>query len=189
LSPTDLESLRPAGPGWFLVGDAAGLVDPITREGIYFALLSAEWAADTIASAPAGSCQPYAARVREEIGSELILAARLKRRFFRPQFTSLLIDALRHSASVRNVMADLVSGEQGYRNLTWRLAKTLQIGLASRVFFSRIGRPREPRRTAPALSGRLASARARDPEGLVLETQPDRPGHHDDGPAGKGCTI
>ena len=35
-------------------------------------------------------------------------AARLKSRFFRPGFTRLLIDALRHSASVRTVMADLV---------------------------------------------------------------------------------
>jgi geranylgeranyl reductase family protein len=140
LSQADFESLRPGGPGWFLVGDAAGLVDPITREGIYFALLSAEWAADTIATAPARSWQQYAARVREEIGSELALAARLKRRFFGPHFTRLLIDALRYRASVREVMADLVSGEQGYRDLTWRVAKTLQIGLASQLFFAGIGR-------------------------------------------------
>jgi geranylgeranyl reductase family protein len=153
LSHTDLESLHPAGPGWFLVGDAAGLVDPITREGIYFALLSAEWAADTIASSPAGSWHQYAARVREEIGSELAFAARLKHRFFRPHFTRLVIDALRHSASVRGVMADLVSGEQGYRDLKWRLAKTLQIGLASRVLFSGIGRRLEAPCAGPALSG------------------------------------
>jgi geranylgeranyl reductase family protein len=150
LSQADFESLQPAGPGWFLVGDAAGLVDPITREGIYFALLSAEWAADTITTAR--SWQQYAARVREEIGGELALAARLKSRFYRPHFTRLLIDALRRSASVRDVMADLVSGEQGYRDLKWRLAKTLQIGLASRVFFSRIRRPREAGCAVPASS-------------------------------------
>ena len=34
-------SLDLAGPGWLTVGDAAGLVDPITREGIFFALQSA----------------------------------------------------------------------------------------------------------------------------------------------------
>ena len=136
LPRADLESLQPAGPGWVLVGDAAGLVDPITREGIYFALLSAQWAAEAIASSATGSWRHYAGRVREEICGELALAAHLKHRFFRPQFTRLLIDALRHSASVREVMADLVSGDQGYAGLTWRLTKTLQIGLVSRVLFS-----------------------------------------------------
>ena len=44
--PGGFENLSPCGPGWFLVGDAAGLVDPVTREGIYFALRSGEWAAE-----------------------------------------------------------------------------------------------------------------------------------------------
>src|SRR3982751_5036062 len=33
---------RVAGPGWMAVGDAAGLVDPITGEGLYYALRSEE---------------------------------------------------------------------------------------------------------------------------------------------------
>ena len=41
LSSNDFLSLDLAGPGWLTVGDAAGLVDPITREGIFFALQSA----------------------------------------------------------------------------------------------------------------------------------------------------
>ena len=36
------------GPGWLLVGDAAGLVDPITREGIFFALQSGTDAAAAV---------------------------------------------------------------------------------------------------------------------------------------------
>jgi len=31
-----LERERPCGPRWMLLGDAAGMVDPITREGIFF---------------------------------------------------------------------------------------------------------------------------------------------------------
>ena len=34
------EDMRATGPGWALVGDAAGFVDPITGEGIYFAMCS-----------------------------------------------------------------------------------------------------------------------------------------------------
>src|SRR5262245_26003145 len=49
LNPRDFDTLTTAGPRWCLAGDAAGLVDPITREGIYFAIASAGWAADAIA--------------------------------------------------------------------------------------------------------------------------------------------
>ena len=39
---------RTAGPGWLLVGDAAGFVDPFTGEGIHRALRSGRAAADAI---------------------------------------------------------------------------------------------------------------------------------------------
>jgi len=135
LHAADLETVAPGGPGWLLVGDAAGLVDPITREGIYFALRSAEWAAAAITSSDREPWRQYTSRVREEIGADLARAARLKRRFFQPRFTQLVIDALRRSASVRTVMADLVAGRQGYGDLKWRLLRTLQLGVAARFFF------------------------------------------------------
>src|SRR6185503_7437537 len=50
LSARDFETLDVAGHGWLLVGDAAGLVDPITREGIFFALQSGAFAAETLVS-------------------------------------------------------------------------------------------------------------------------------------------
>jgi geranylgeranyl diphosphate/geranylgeranyl-bacteriochlorophyllide a reductase len=148
LASSDLERLQPAGRGWFLVGDAAGLVDPITREGIYFALRSAEWAADAIASAAGEPWGAYGLQVREECGMELARAARIKRRFFQPEFTHFLLDALEHSASVRTIMADLVAGEQPYSSLKWRLLKTFRVGLAFRFFAAearrRAARPSEP---------------------------------------------
>ena len=39
---------RAAGDGWFLVGDAWGFIDPIYSSGVYFALKSAELAADCL---------------------------------------------------------------------------------------------------------------------------------------------
>jgi flavin-dependent dehydrogenase len=41
---------RRAGPGWLLVGDAAGFLDPFTGEGLHRALVSAELAAAAIAA-------------------------------------------------------------------------------------------------------------------------------------------
>jgi geranylgeranyl reductase family protein len=132
LSPRDLGSQRVAGPGWCLVGDAAGLVDPITREGIYFALASAEWAAEALAGGRAAA-RDYVARLKGEAVPELSTAARLKAGFFRPAFTRLLLDGLERSAAIRSIMADLVAGTQSYRSLKWRLLGTFELGLALRT--------------------------------------------------------
>jgi geranylgeranyl reductase family protein len=122
-----------AGPRWCLVGDAAGLVDPITREGIYFALRSAEFAADALGSGH-DPARVYANAVRTAIVPELARAARLKAGFFRPRFARLFIDAVARSARVRQVVADLVAGRQGYHDLKWRLLKTFELPLVISLF-------------------------------------------------------
>ena len=119
---------------WAVAGDAAGLVDPITREGIYFALLSGQWVADAVAAGRFP--RDYTSRVCDEIASDLACAARLKAGFFRPAFMGLLIHALQKSAAVRGIMVDLVAGRQSYASLKWRLLKTLEIGLAWKVLRS-----------------------------------------------------
>lgn len=133
LSAADFDAIDPGGPGWMLVGDAAGLVDPITREGIFFALQSAEYAAEALASAAPRPHRAFADRVRSEIADDLARAARFKGEFFRPRLTRLLIDALRHSEPIRQVVADLVAGTQSYRGLKCRLARTMELGLAWRL--------------------------------------------------------
>jgi flavin-dependent dehydrogenase len=131
LSARDLEILPLAGRRWALVGDAAGLVDPITREGIFFALASGDWIAEALARRDPR--RAYAEQVHDEAVAELRRAARLKAGFFRPAFIHLMLRALRQSGAVRAVMADLVAGRQSYAQLKWRLIKTLEIGLAWRA--------------------------------------------------------
>jgi flavin-dependent dehydrogenase len=133
LSAADWPGIQVGGDRWCLVGDAAGLVDPITREGIFFALESARFAADAIVEGAPAFDRRYAERVRAEIVAELARAARIKDGFFRPAFTRLMIDALRQSEQIRSVMADLIAGTQGYRDLKWRLATTMEIGFAWKV--------------------------------------------------------
>jgi flavin-dependent dehydrogenase len=125
-----------AGPRWCLIGDAAGLVDPITREGIFWAIASAAWAAHAILAGDLP--REYVDRVRNEAVSELASAARFKSGFFRPAFSALLLGALQHSERVRAVMADLVAGRQSYRSLKWRLARTFEIALAWRALSARL---------------------------------------------------
>jgi flavin-dependent dehydrogenase len=138
LSVSTLDQERPAGDRWFLAGDAAGLVDPITREGIFFAIRSGSLAAEAMLGGT-GASERYARAVRRDIHAELKRAARLKRGFFASPFTRLLVEALRQSHPVREVMADLVVGEQPYQTLKRRLLATLEIRLAWRLLLLEMG--------------------------------------------------
>jgi geranylgeranyl reductase family protein len=123
----------PAGPGWLLAGDAAGLVDPLTREGIYYALLSGQWAAGALATGSAAAYRRYAERIHSEVRPEITRAARLNGPFFSPAFASLLVRALGESAPIRDVFVDLVTGVQPYRGLRRRLLSTGEWRLAGRA--------------------------------------------------------
>jgi geranylgeranyl diphosphate/geranylgeranyl-bacteriochlorophyllide a reductase len=122
-----------SGDRWMLLGDAAGLVDSITREGIFFALRSGELAASSMLAGtdPASS---YSERLADEVHAELRRAARLKARFYRPHFMHLLIVALERSAQIRGVMSDLIAGRQTYRGLRRRLLRTLEVRLMLELF-------------------------------------------------------
>ncbi|MDP9468561.1 MAG: NAD(P)/FAD-dependent oxidoreductase [Chloroflexota bacterium] len=60
-SPIGHRVARAAGPGWMLIGDAAGFIDPFTGEGIYRALRSARAAAEALASGHEGAAERYLA--------------------------------------------------------------------------------------------------------------------------------
>ncbi|MGE0456058.1 MAG: NAD(P)/FAD-dependent oxidoreductase [Vicinamibacteria bacterium] len=119
---TDPDSiLEIAGPRWALAGDAAALADPITGEGIYYALRSAELLAQTLLED--GGPVRYPARVLEEFGRDLLKAAALRERFYAPGFTARMIRYAARSAAIREVLAELVLGDQGYVGLKRRLIR------------------------------------------------------------------
>jgi flavin-dependent dehydrogenase len=113
--------LEAGGERWALVGDAAALADPITGEGIYYALRSAALLADTLRAD--GSLRRYPERLLETVGRELLKAAALHERFYAPGFARGMVRFAARSASVRDVLADLVLGEQGYAGLKRRLVR------------------------------------------------------------------
>jgi len=115
------------GRGWARVGDAAGLVDPITGEGIYYALRSGELLAEAlIAGEPAG----YPARVERDFARELACAARWQPTFYRGRWlgaatTERMVAAAERSRRFQRLLDDLFAGSQGYRSLKWRLLRML----------------------------------------------------------------
>ena len=127
LSLPTLEKLRVDGDNWALVGDAAGFVDPITAEGIYYAVRSAELLAQSILS---GRSRDYHEAWREDFGKDLIQAARMKERFyrknlFRDTFINRLLQLTSERPLLRRAQADLISGREGYRSLRKKMAVRL----------------------------------------------------------------
>lgn len=113
--------LELAGPRWALVGDAAGLADPITGEGICYALRSAVALAQTLRAD--GSPERYPERGLADYGRELLKAAALHDRFYEPGFARRMVRYASRSEAIRDIMRDLVLGEQGYVDLKRRLLR------------------------------------------------------------------
>jgi flavin-dependent dehydrogenase len=113
--------LEIAGDRWALVGDAAALADPITGEGIYYALRSAQVLAQTVRAH--GTAARYPEAALEDFGRDLLKAAALRDRFYAPGFARRMVDFSARSQAVREVLADLVLGRQGYVGLKRRLLR------------------------------------------------------------------
>jgi flavin-dependent dehydrogenase len=126
-------SNRVAGEGWFAVGDAAGLVDPITGEGLYYALRSAELAARTLlsdVSSLAERVNQYRRSLQRDFALDLEFGSRLARRIFHGRFLlesvpSRMVQFTRRSPRFSAIMQDLFAGRQSYRELKRRLWRNL----------------------------------------------------------------
>jgi geranylgeranyl reductase family protein len=125
LRPGSWKKNHISGDCWALLGDAAGLVDPITGEGIYYAFKSAAILADTIHDPAA-----YAATIELEIGRELARAARMYARFYRGRFMGAdfkkrTVQLARRSQTVNTLLANLISGHQSYLSLKKKLVLSI----------------------------------------------------------------
>ncbi|HKV41341.1 MAG TPA: NAD(P)/FAD-dependent oxidoreductase [Blastocatellia bacterium] len=113
-------NLRASGDGWALIGDAAGFVDPLTGEGIYFALRSADLLFQSLTNPGKpllhqdecdesgsvsgqskvssgtgrydGVAETYETSWRSEFGVELQRASQLLDRFYDSRFCGMAFD-------------------------------------------------------------------------------------------------
>jgi geranylgeranyl reductase family protein len=124
---------RVSGEGWLAVGDAAGLVDPITGEGLYYALRSADLAAKALLAELGGLAdrlQVYRRLLRRDFAADLEFGSRLAKRVFLGSFLfgsvpARMVQFTRHSARFSGVMQDLFAGTQPYLGLKNRLLRNL----------------------------------------------------------------
>jgi len=121
-----------SGSGRAMVGDAAGFVDPLTGEGLYYAMRSAELLAQALL---ADQPERYPELLRQDFLPELELAAQMAIRFYSGRWMGetvieRMIQFISSSVSFRSLMSDLFAGTQSYRSLRRRLYCTLPTMLA-----------------------------------------------------------
>jgi geranylgeranyl reductase family protein len=134
---------RVSGPGWMAVGDAAGLVDPITGEGIYYAIRSADFAARSLLndSVPVSArVEDYRRALRRDFTADLEFGSRLAQRVFLGKFLmgtvpQRMVQFTRRSPRFSALMRDLFSGRQPYLGLKKRLLTNLN-GSLYEIFMS-----------------------------------------------------
>jgi len=124
-----LRARRIVGRNWAMAGDAAACVDPVTGEGLYYALHSGDLLAQALIEAQP---EAYPERLRMAFSADLEFAANLARKLFCGNFlgsaiTTRMVQLLNYSPAFRELIRDVFSGAQDYRSLKRRLWSQLGI--------------------------------------------------------------
>ena len=133
LSAASWKKNRVAGEGWMAVGDAAGLVDPVTGEGLYYAIRSGDLAARALLSdvgEPAERAGEYRQSLRRDFAADLEFGSRLAKRLFLGRFLfgsvpARMVQFSRRSPRFSAIIQDLFAGKQPYLGLKRRLLQNL----------------------------------------------------------------
>ncbi len=155
-APREPRAVPVQGEGWALLGDAARFVDPLTREGIYYAMLSGDLLADALLRRRP---EDYTEAWSRACAPELSWAAGHGGRFFDTRFIERLVALCAGSPAVARVLSDLIAGKQSYRTLKRRLllsAPRVGLQLLSRALARRRGRA--IRKGAPITPARGSSS-------------------------------
>jgi geranylgeranyl reductase family protein len=154
-----------------LLGDAAGLINPLNGEGIQYALHSARWAAgiaaDCLASdrLDAGSLKRYQQRVHQSLGTDMAFSRLVVQLFRNRNLNHVWLRALRTIAARARTDPDYAHRVGCVLTGLTPAVSTLGAGTAAKIFGQalvpspavasrhRLGRPGQSRRRAPDGTG------------------------------------
>lgn len=127
---------RLAGDGWIAIGDAGGLVDPITGEGLYYAVRSGDLASQVVLSdqETEKKAESYRQLIARDFGLDLTYGAVLAKRLFCgvmffSAVPSRMISFMKRSPKFCEIMQDLFAGTQPYLGLKKRLLRNVNTTL------------------------------------------------------------
>ncbi len=135
-----------------LAGDAAGLADPVTAEGISHAVLSGRLAAKALVEtrlAPGKAEVRYERLLAHEVLTELRVSRALARLFYGPAWLRDVV-VRRWGAGLAESLADVFEGRRSYRTL---------LGGPPGALLARIGRGAGPTRTPVSAPPRMGRSR------------------------------
>jgi flavin-dependent dehydrogenase len=120
-----------------LAGDAAGLVDPLTGEGIAWAMKSGQLAGlaavDALRGGNPDHALPLYTRTLRPIHRELRRARVLRAMVYQPRLQPAFLRLLEREARLQRRYLSLLSGELDYGDLGWRAVPRLLARLATRL--------------------------------------------------------
>jgi geranylgeranyl diphosphate/geranylgeranyl-bacteriochlorophyllide a reductase len=150
LTVSALQKVAFCGEGWAMIGDAAGFVDAITGEGLFYALRSAELLSCAVLE---NSPESYPVLVKEDFLPELEHASRIADRFYRGEWMGgavieRMVQLTARSPQFRGLMRDLFAGAQEYSGLRQRLYRSLP-KIAAEALASILWQPGRAKQPSP----------------------------------------
>lgn len=117
IESTDFYKIPCADKNWIIIGDAAGHVDPVTGEGIFYALWSAKVAYEAITNE---NPKLFDKLWREEYGKDLIMGVKLSKIFHNPLFLEFSIKMVPRNKTYSQILLDILTGRQQYSTIIRR---------------------------------------------------------------------
>ncbi|HHX91718.1 MAG TPA: geranylgeranyl reductase family protein [Paracoccus sp.] len=160
--PAGIYRKQPGAGRVLLAGDAAGLVDPVTGEGIAWAMRSGQLAAQACvralnASSPGTALALYGKELAY-VQREIDIARRLQKLLFFSPGNGPVLRALVRRPGVQRAFLGILSGERDYQDI--RPATLLRLPLRfGKSFLTRPANPKANRKTRQQ-AGRKAGSRA-----------------------------
>jgi geranylgeranyl diphosphate/geranylgeranyl-bacteriochlorophyllide a reductase len=99
------------GENWAVIGDAAGHVDAITGEGIYYAMADAEHLAAALIQ---GDPTRFDRLWREDYGDQLRTATKLSRHFYQPKKTEKIFRMASRSKTLKAFLMEVLTEQPAY---------------------------------------------------------------------------
>ncbi|MFO8163463.1 MAG: geranylgeranyl reductase family protein [Thermodesulfobacteriota bacterium] len=122
--PHDSKNITICDDNWALIGDAASFVDPISGEGIYYAIYSAEILARCILD---NELALYHSLCMKYFGENLVRALQGYQYFYQAEFIETMIQMAKESPSVRQIISYMISGKLNYLNWKEKFRNELYI--------------------------------------------------------------
>jgi len=114
-SAKKLQDVSICSKNWALIGDAASFVEPISGEGIYYAIYSAEILAECILK---NELPLYQQICMKHFGENLVKACQTFEYFYQAEFLETMVTMAEKSKPIRKILSEMVAGDIDY--LSWK---------------------------------------------------------------------